>query len=112
MKRIALTSVLIGVTLATTAWAAEYNKTGQVGDIKLHPTWSYDEFWLTGKPNVCGSAVDSGWRDQVRISRNEPGYDSTMRALLAAKLAGATVKVTAGDDANDRCVLKHLTIVE
>lgn len=99
--------------MAGVALASEWTKEGKIGEITIHPTWSYDEFRLAGDPNVCGTGVDSAWRNRIRYYHTDGGaYDAVTKALLSAKLSGARVSVTAENNSENKCVLKHLDILE
>jgi hypothetical protein len=113
MRRFAIISVVAGVlTVAATALAGEWSKEGKIGEFVVHATWSYDEFKLVGSPNVCASPVESSWRNRIRFYHSDSGYEAVSKTLLAAKLSGASVEVTGENNAENKCVLKHLRILE
>jgi len=100
--------------VAAVAQAAEWSYTGQVGTISINPTFSYDEVMVPGSVDLCGSPVPSGWRNKARLFHDDSGYDSAVKLLLAAKMAGQQVKLVVQDQDTGggaiRCVLKRVDL--
>lgn len=100
--------------VAAVAHAAEWSYTGAVGTISINPTYSYDEVMVPGGVDLCGSPVPSSWRGKARLFHDDSGYDSAVKLLLAAKMAGQQVKLVVQDydsgGGNIRCGLKRVDL--
>ena len=98
---------LAAILAATGALAADKTTPGVIDDIQLH---GYGTIYvrLAGQPNLCNSAANKTF---ATITKNDiSGRDADvvknqLSALLAAKLAGKSVTLVAGDGV-DYCVLK------
>lgn len=104
----ALCVVVSVASYSTIAWA--FTATGKVGAIHVYRTFTYDQFRLDGSPDICPTA-DAGFRHLVRFYKADIGYETVMKALMAARLSGADVTVTA-TTSSGRCVLDQLDIAE
>jgi len=107
-------TALASLGLAGVAQAAEWSYTGTVGTISINPSFSYDEVMVPGNADLCGSPVPSSWRSKARLFHDDSGYDSAVKLLTSAKMAGQQVKLVVQDQdvgsGTIRCVLKRVDL--
>lgn len=104
----------MGMGLMTGSAMADDTMSGQIGTYVIYTTFGYDLVYFAGSPDVCTDTnIPANRRKEMRLVKSDLGYESASKLILAAKLAGQSLRITAdavGSGSEARCTIKKVEL--